>query len=396
MRRLKVSRTTPAQYVVRAILAQICTVASRLGCWSLTVFAVRLIGSVGQLSNAVRDRFANAAMMSSKDSRTRNSVALLIRRDRDCSSDLNLWLGKLCWRLGELELARLLYRRTGELPGSSAQHELAESFCKLAQGILKGGIKEAIEFQLDGLRLPDPTDGPLIVVPVSSQYLELFDLWNLQCEKHISGLRLLLALDKPAVDALSSGHGWRVLDLSSHFVFDNRGSLDPYGRLVLWMLRVLILRELARRRYTIYSLDLDAVMVGDMRTLERLLPACDIIAQIDYSIPMDVARKLGFIVCCGLIVIRPSPDVDAFFDRYSLRTLREMNDQSALNHLLLESGIKNHVTAKSYTSFMSQGLTWVLPDRSLVSRDLGYGRFVRHFVAGANSVEDVKRALDLS
>jgi hypothetical protein len=384
------------EFTMRRPLAQISAITSRLHRWSLTVLLVRCLGTVESLSDAVKGRFAYAALMSSKDLRTRRTVALLIRRHRNRTCEMNLWLGRVCWQLGALELARLLYRRSVHLPGSPAQRDLAVRFCSLAQTILNGTIYGSIASWLDELRLPDPASGPIVLAPVSSRYMKLFDLWNLQVEKHMSGHRVLLSLDKLAASVLSREQSWSVLDLSPYFMFNDSGSMDPNCRPVLWMLRVLILRELARRGYTVHSLDVDAIPVGDFHTIQRLLPACDIVAQIDYSIPMDVARKLGFIVCCGFMVIRPGPGVDEFFAHYVLRTLREMDDQLALNHLLSEAGIANRVTTDSYTRFTSHGLTWVLPDMSLVSRDQRYGQFVRHFIPGDTSVEDLKKALGLT
>ena len=131
--------------------------------------------------------------------------------------------------------------------------------------------------------------------------------------KHAPGPFLLLALDPSAARLLPPED---TLDLSPYFGFDAAGRIDDYSKRHLWILRVFLLRALAARGHTVLSLDLDAVFVGDLAPLLAALPPADIVVQQDYSIPIDVARKLGFILCCGFLLIRPSPAVLAFLDRY--------------------------------------------------------------------------------
>ncbi len=169
------------------------------------------------------------------------------------------------------------------------------------------------------------------------------------------------------------------MDLSPYFGFDSAGRIDDYSKRHLWILRVFLLRALAARGHTVLSLDLDAVFVGDLAPLLATLPPADIVAQQDYSIPIDVARRLGFILCCGFLLIRPSPTVLAFLDRYVEATAHELDDQTALNHLLLAAGLTNKQTNPTHMSFTSMGLRWVCPAPTLISRDIDYGTVLRHF-----------------
>ena len=187
-----------------------------------------------------------------------------------------------------------------------------------------------------------------------------------------------------------------VVDLSPYFGFDQTGSVDDFSKRHLWVLRVLVLKELISRGHTVISLDLDAVLVGDLGQMLEALPISDIVAQRDYSIPLDVAHELGFVICCGFMLIRSNPAIIAFMSRYAAQVTLEFDDQTALNHLLLEATVQNQTSTNAYMAFDSGGVSWVCPDTSLVSRDVGYGTVIRHFQQQGQSIEDLRRSLGLS
>ena len=136
------------------------------------------------------------------------------------------------------------------------------------------------------------------------------------------------------------------------------------------------------------------ILVGDLEPLLKSLPPADIIAQKDYSIPIDVARRQGFIVCCGFVLFRPSKAVEDFLDRYVKATICELDDQTAINHLLRDSGIRNLREESEWISFRSQGIAWVLPSTASISREIGSGTVVRHFQQNTPlAIDDLARRL---
>ena len=226
--------------------------------------------------------------------------------------------------------------------------------------------------------------------------MQLFELWKRQVERHAEGTLLVLAMDYAANQLLTAA-GILHLDLSAWFGFDSSLRVDDYSKRHLWVLRVIILRELVARGHTVLSLDLDAILVSDLAPLLQSLPPSDIVAQKDYSIPIDVARKLGLIVCCGFLLVRPSIAANAFLERYADRTTLELDDQTALNHLLAEGTLADPRSTSTWRAFYALGLTWVLPDPTLVSRDIGHGSVIRHFQQNIPlAIEDITRRLGLS
>jgi hypothetical protein len=81
---------------------------------------------------------------------------------------------------------------------------------------------------------------------------------------------------------------------------------------------------------------------------------------------------------------------------YLSQTILELDDQTALNHLLAENTIANRLQGALSLSFQSRGISWVCPDPSLVSRDLNYGDVIRHFYAENQGLDEVMQRLGLS
>jgi len=203
-------------------------------------------------------------------------------------------------------------------------------------------------------------------------------------------------MDNGVTEHLKTDKRTIVIDLSTYFTFDITGRVDDYNRHHLWMLRVLIIKSLISLGRIVISLDLDAILLSDLSKMLESLPQADIIAQQDYSGPMDVARKFGFIVCCGFMVIRSNQSTVSFLERYVRQTNLELDDQSALNHLLADCAITNVIKEPSYLAFHSAGVSWVCPTPELVSRDLDYGTVVRHFQQQEQRVDELKARLGLS
>lgn len=380
---------------MKTIFLRIGRLLARLHRWVPAALAFSLVRPLSEWNDDAKSRFAYACMMERKSARVLSIVAGLLRRELDRSPDVNLWLAKICWSLGRLRLAALIYRRTERQSGASAQARVATTMRLLAETIRNNNIYKWISAAVDGLGLPEHLEEPIVFAPVSSRYFGLFSLWIEQIDERVRGPRVILALDGASKDRLEQEFDCKVIDLSAYFVFHDGGVIDKWCRNNLWILRVMVLRELVARGYAVLSLDLDAVVVGDLGGLIRSLPASDIVAQVDYSIPVDVARELGFVLCCGFMLIRANAATKAFFDSYCRWTIEEMDDQLGINHLLRHAGVKNVVRNGLCMQFDSAGVSWVCPDKSLVSRDLSYGTVIRHFQQAGETIEQLREGLGL-
>jgi hypothetical protein len=331
-----------------------------------------------------------------KDSpRIRRAFAGILRRDLNISAANNLWLAFTAWCLGCFKLAELINKRTARLNSGTPEAVIAAREAEFAASLLNGNLADTLSDLVEHLSLSVTTTEPLIVVPVSGQYGKLFELWKQQVDHYAKGRLVVLAMDEWARDIVKESGAHDVVDLSSYFVFDRAGRVEDFSKRHLWVLRVLVLKELISRGHTVISLDLDAVLVGDLSHMLEALPISDIVAQRDYSIPLDVARELGFIICCGFMLIRSNPATIDFMNRYATQVTLEFDDQTALNHLLVEATVQNRTSTSAYMVFDSGGVSWVCPDTSLVSRDLGYGTVIRHFQQQGQSLEDLRQSLGL-
>ena len=351
-------------------------VFARLHLWAASVVAVSLARSVDK-DACLRSSYA---FLLARESRwAQRAFVRMWRRDRDRTADDNLLLAYTAWCLGRLRLSELINRRTARLFGGSAEAETARREADFAASILDGSLRDRLAAAVDALLLSRDAEEPILLAPVSGRYLELYRLWSQQVRAHLPGPVLLLAMDQAAAALAGSEPRVETIDLSGWFGFDTTGRIEDYSRRHLWILRVMILRELVWRGHTVLSLDLDAIVLGDVMAMLRGLPAADVVVQRDYSIPVDVARKLGFILCCGFMYLRPTAATRAFLDRYVAQTIAELDDQTAINHLLVEAPLEERIDRSDAMTFRALGMRWVCPSPALVSREVDSGSVVRHF-----------------
>jgi hypothetical protein len=380
---------------MRRALILVSRIFARFHFWMASAWVLELAGPLADLDASSVGRLAYTLMMSSDQPSAHRLFRRLLRRNLGKSAPVNLALADMAQRLGRLRLARLIHTRTSATPGNSLQHASAHSMAELLQGILSGTLYADIGAAVDSLNLTPGQAETVILVPVSTSYLDLFQLWIEQARQYAHGDLVAVALDPAAREILERDFSCRVLDLSPFFVFDSAGRIDAYSRNWLWVLRVIVLRELIPRGYTVLSLDLDAILLDDVNVMLSTFPQVDIVAQKDYSLPVDVARDLGFVLCCGFMLFRPTQPTIAFLDGYRELTIQELHDQIALNHLIARAGTTNMAKTDRYMTFQSAGVAFLCPDKSLVSRDIKYGSVIRHFQQIGQSIARLRSELGL-
>ncbi len=366
---------------------------SRFDLWTQAVFFLSHVRSSTCFNQNTRVRFTYACLVGRGSLRIRRTFARMLRRDLHLSAANDLWLAFTAGCLGCQNLEVLIFKKTAERNPGTDEAVIAERESMFVASLANGSLVHELASMLDPICIAPATDEPVIVVPFSARYGDLFQLWKQQVERHAKGQIVVLAMDAAAVEIAQQCGTCDIVDLSPYFGFDAAGRVEDYSKRHLWVLRVLILKELVSRGKTVISLDLDAILVGDLEPILQAVPDAEIVAQRDYSIPVDVARKLGFILCCGFMCIRSNPATIRFMQSYATQVIVEMDDQTALNHLLLEAGVRNRIAKKSFMAFDSAGICWACPDPSLVSRDVRYGTVIRHFHAHVQSMEELKNSL---
>ncbi|WP_047492346.1 putative nucleotide-diphospho-sugar transferase [Terriglobus sp. TAA 43] len=326
------------------------------------------------------------------------SVHALFRRivedNGERTPELTLELAEMATRIEEpalsddfLEDAERSATTAGNTFIADTAHKLRALSAALQDGSLQAHIREEVQ------TLATSDDGsPIVLVPLSGGYLSMFGLWIQQVRKHIGSRIVVLAMDDAALQVTETYNDVHVIDCRSFFAW-NEGKLNPKTRGVLWLVRTLYLRALVAAGHSVMVLDLDAIPVGDVLPLLASLPDVDVIAQLDHSIPMDVDRALGFVLCCGFMLWRPTVAAQTLLDRFVTAAQVERDDQLALNHLLVADGIVEKTNGANAMRFGSAGVQFACPDPSLVSRTLHTGGVVRHFHQQGQTMEELRKAL---
>lgn len=351
----------------------------RLKLWGMgnKVFS-GFFGNIKSLSHEKKFWYGYSCMMSSGNSLTRSSISSIIKKSKNINLENNLWIARYCHLVGEVNLSRLFYARSSNLLGSHLELKIADLLKTFNKKLNDESLCKEIELMVGQLNLLESIELPIVYTVVSSQFLDLFDFWNSRIDSYLQSQKVVVVLDSKSRFYLEKYPNLKIIDLSYYFCFDDQLKLPKLIKANLWILRTGVLKSLLRFNRKIYCLDLDAILMDDIAQLLDSFPDYDIVGQVDYAIPLDVARELGFIVCCGVMVLKPNKNVKDFMGKFFKRVQVELDDQIALNHLLIEQGVRKINENESYLSFESDGLNWILPSKNLISRSLEYGKYIRH------------------
>ncbi len=315
----------------------------------------------------------------------------LIRKNRDAHADLLIELAMMAVSIEAPDTARELQAKASERAVERYTADAARRLQAVQTATDDGTLPQRMGHMVDALALPP---GELLtLVPVSSRYLELWQLWLQQTQRHVPGVIVAMAMDDAALESLEPVHGVAAVDAREFFTWGDEGRLHPHTRGVLWYVRVLLLQALVERGHPVLVLDLDAIAVSDLQPLLDAHAAADVIAQQDRSLPMDVTREIGFVICCGFMLWRPTAPARALLKRYAQESAVERDDQLALNHILARDGLSGQTRDAAAMRFTSANVLFVCPDPSLVSRDQASGTVVRHFHQTGQTTAELRRAM---
>jgi len=328
------------------------------------------------------------------------SVHALFRRivedNGERTPELTLELAEMATRIEEPTLSDDFLddaEKSATTTGNIFVADTAQKLRALSASLQDGSLQAHIRNEADAIAASNG-DSPVVLVPLSGGYLSMFELWLQQVQKHIGHRIVVLAMDDTALQLSETYANIHVVDCRRFFAW-NDGKLNPKTRGVLWLVRTLYLRALVATGQSVLVLDLDAIPVGDVLPLLASLPDADVIAQLDHSIPMDVDRALGFVLCCGFMLWRPTVAAQTLLDRFATAAQVERDDQLALNHLLVADGVVEKTNGANAMRFGSAGVQFACPDPSLVSRALHTGSVVRHFHQQGQSMDALRKALGI-
>jgi hypothetical protein len=347
------------------------------------------------LDETARGRLSYALLMLNRSdpANAHKLFKQLLDTNSNLSAPLSLELATIAIRIRHPPLYRELLAQAISKSNDTATYDAAATLLALHNAHEEGSLATRIDTIVEEAGIP--AAGLLTLVPLSSRYLDLWSLWIEQQRKHIGGTVVVIALDDEVLTPLRNEPQVAVIDAREFVAWKSPGSLHDASRGVLWQIRTWILRDLLRRDRTTLVLDLDAIPLSNLQPLFDSIPDADVIAQEDHSLPMDVNRKFGFILCCGFMLWRPTVAAKKLLDRFATEVMIERDDQLALNHILARDGISNRGKIVNSMQFESKGVHIACPDPTEVSRTLHNGTILRHFQQKGHTVPQLKQALGL-
>ncbi|MEM9966825.1 MAG: putative nucleotide-diphospho-sugar transferase [Pseudomonadota bacterium] len=129
----------------------------------------------------------------------------------------------------------------------------------------------------------------------------------------------VVALDTATRDAFPS-------DVALYHPMDSTHLSD------VWLFRMRLLRDILEAGVTVIHSDADAVWY---RNPIPFLMSCgtDMIFSQGTVMPTASHARNGFVLCCGLFQMSPSPDVMEFMDALEIRVIVDRDDQVGINRL---------------------------------------------------------------
>jgi len=173
-------------------------------------------------------------------------------------------------------------------------------------------------------------DGPLPVVVVSSAYFTLLENWIVHIQA--LGISRFLIVDH-ALAARLSGRGF-VVAVSR---FD--GSAPDF-----WLRRILVWQYLIEIGVPIVQSDVDAIWLRDPIAAFFADQHFDLLCSQGTLHPGDTAALWGFVLCTGLMSLRPTPATVRFLAALVRRAnlVLRTDDQEVMNHMLVQAGLVWH------------------------------------------------------
>ena len=170
--------------------------------------------------------------------------------------------------------------------------------------------------------------GPLPVVVASDAYAHLLENWV--AHAHELGITdfLIVAMD----DKLQAR-------LSDRGLVVARGHFDGSAA-DFWLRRLLIWQYLLQLGVHIVQSDVDALWIRNPIPTLFADQQFDILCSQGTLHPSDTAALWGFVLCTGLMSMRPSASTVRFIDAFARKAdlVLQTDDQEVMNHMLVEGG----------------------------------------------------------
>lgn len=171
-------------------------------------------------------------------------------------------------------------------------------------------------------------DDGIIVSFLNKKYFKIFQIfYNFISSFNLENL-LIICLDKKTFDALKSYHVKRLL---CEYEIKERENF--------WNFRLeKIIEIMEKTKKNIIHTDLDCFWFRNIYEdiLQKTDPKLDFVAHMAEKFPQHVAKKLGFVLCCGLFMIRYSKENVEWVRGIMKKYPEIQDDQMLFNQYMIE------------------------------------------------------------
>jgi hypothetical protein len=231
-----------------------------------------------------------------------------------------------------------------------------------------------------------PTD-TIILTFINYKYAPLFKAFYKYFKQHNLDNLLVICLDKESQnELLCQGIRTIFMDYTINDICE------------FWRFRLTIINNIFKySEKNIIHTDVDCFWLKNIVTVFDALPDYDVISHVAFGHPIQIVEQLGFVMCCGLYLLRYSKNTMNFLDKILAQNLNFVDDQVYFNHYiytnykLIEHGTINDVLYKKILLNDSTKIGILKPQ--YVSREYYEDLYCFHPVLDADTMEEKLRIL---
>lgn len=231
------------------------------------------------------------------------------------------------------------------------------------------------------------TTDTIILTFINYKYLPLFKIFYGYFQKHNLDNLLVICLDKESQNDLNE------FEIRTMFMDYTINDICEF-----WRFRLTIINNIFKySEKNIIHTDVDCFWLKNIVTVFDALPNYDLIGHVAFGHPIQIVEQIGFVMCCGLYMLRYNNKNMRFLDKILAQNLNFVDDQVYFNHFiytnyrLIEHGTTDDVLYKKI--LLNDDTKMGILKPKYVSREYYEDLYCFHPVLDSNTMEEKLRIL---
>lgn len=203
----------------------------------------------------------------------------------------------------------------------------------------------------------------IVLTFINQKYVPLFHIFYKYFKQHNLDNLLVICLDKESQNELvENGVRTIFMDYTINDICE------------FWRFRLIIINNVFKySEKNIIHTDVDCFWFKNVLSLFEQLEDYDLVGHVAFGHPIQIVEQIGFVMCCGLYMLRYNNKNMRFLDRILAQNLNFVDDQVYFNHFiytnykLIEHGTTDDVLYKKI--LLNDGTKMGILKPQYVSRD---------------------------